>query len=232
MFYLKGSLGDLSTAGQSAISPPASRRTVDRFNLRSIFSKESPTKPLNNQILYGYNAPTSGCEEDLFDFINKQGEYINQLEKETKYCREDLANMLDKVRDVISENEALHDRQKRELLNNMIEQLDEKTDGYGGEGTKGLKRGPIMKKHPSNLILESKIAEMEAQLTQAKRSLQLAQQEILDLKKNKNLSGLGMSQEHALSSSVNPYAHCDLHRAEIENLNRYVTVQLCPNCCV
>ena len=125
--------------------------------------------------------------------------------------------MLEKVRDVISENEALHERQKRELLNNMIEQLDEKTDGYGGEG-KFAKKSIMKKQHPSNLILESKIAEMEAQLTQARRSLQLAQQEILDLKKNKNISS---GQEQALMpASVNPYAHCDLHRAEIENLNR------------
>jgi hypothetical protein len=127
--------------------------------------------------------------------------------------------MLGKVRDVISENEALHERQKRDLLNNMIEQLDEKTDGYDLMGDKyggNAKKSAIKKNSSSNLILESKVAEMDAQLSQAKRSLQLAQEEILELRKNRNMS----SGQELSMSTINPYAHCDLHRAEIENLNR------------
>ncbi|CAG7827685.1 unnamed protein product, partial [Allacma fusca] len=165
----KGSTVDLSSGSNKALdlatpSPPPSSSARDRFNFRSIFSRPSPPKSLNNQ-LYPYN---TASEDDLFDFINKQ------------------------------ENEALHERQKREMLNNMIEQLDEKTDGYkldkrdtlgSSSNNPGIMKKSIMKKDPSNVILESRIAEMEAQLSQSKRNLTLAQQEISELrsKNNKNM---------------------------------------------
>ena len=125
-------------------------------------------------------------EDDLFGFIEKQGEYITQLEKETKYCRDELSTMLEKVREVISENEALHEQQKKDILTSMIKQLDEKTgttptslDSARQTGKKSSYAGA------SNVILESRVAELEAQLSQARRSLRLAQEETLNLRKGK-----------------------------------------------
>jgi len=190
-------------------------------------------------------------ETDLFGFIEKQGEYIAQLEKETKYSRDELSSMLGKVKEVIAENEALHHRQKRDLLSNMIQQLNEKTDGYNNAGTADSPRSttssvanaPIsaMKKSNvagssnigggSNVILESRVAELDAQLAQARRSLRIAQEEILELRKGKledlktgnhgqSSSSPGGNKDGEFQPGFNIYADCDLHRTEIETLVR------------
>lgn len=202
-----------------------------------MFLKDTNTSLLNNNTgnLYGNGLKSSSSvpdyltdrEDDLFGFIEKQGEYITQLEKETKYCRDELSTMLEKVREVISENEALHEQQKKDILTSMIKQLDEKTtpslDSARQVGKKSNLSGA------SNVILESRVAELEAQLSQARRSLRLAQEEILDLRKGKlnELSGggtgcgTGVIGDPGGTASQNPYAHCELHRDEIDRLARY-----------
>uniref|UniRef100_A0A8C2TPM3 SHH signaling and ciliosis regulator SDCCAG8 n=1 Tax=Coturnix japonica TaxID=93934 RepID=A0A8C2TPM3_COTJA len=55
---------------------------------------------------------------DLIPRINDQSQYINHLEAEVKFCKEELSEMKDQVRVVILENEDLH--QKLKFL----------TDGY------------------------------------------------------------------------------------------------------
>lgn len=203
-----------------------------------MFLKDSNTTPsiLNNNTTNAYgsglktstSAPDylSDREDDLFGFIEKQGEYITQLEKETKYCRDELSTMLDKVREVISENEALHEQQKKDILTSMIKQLDDKTAPPTLEtGRQGGKKASLS--GSSNVILESKIAELEAQLSQSRRSLRLAQQEVMELRTGKlnAISGQGNSprdrdQGDSIATSHDPYAHCHLHREEIERLAR------------
>ncbi|XP_021963842.2 serologically defined colon cancer antigen 8 homolog isoform X3 [Folsomia candida] len=165
-------------------------------------------------------------EDDLFGFIEKQSEYIAQLEKETKYSRNELATMLDKVKDVIAENEELHQKQKTDLLTNMIQHLNEKTDGYGSALAE-MKQSKIKSNGgSSNVIIESKITELEAQLSQARRNLRLAQEEILDMRKG-NIGGTSGSSTMNGNKEVSPaglsnnlYANCDLHRTEIDTLVR------------
>ena len=39
--------------------------------------------------------------------VRKQESYISQLEKETQFCREQLANVLAQMREVLAEKEAM-----------------------------------------------------------------------------------------------------------------------------
>lgn len=200
-----------------------------------MFHKDSNTTPSilnnNNTNTYGSGLKTSTSapdylsdrEDDLFGFIEKQGEYITQLEKETKYCRDELSTMLDKVREVISENEALHEQQKKDILTSMIKQLDDKTGPTLESARQAGKKSSISGSSP--VILESKIAELEAQLSQSRRSLRLAQQEVMELRTGK-LNAIGVpgnsprDQGDSIATSHDPYAHCHLHREEIERLAR------------
>ncbi|ODM99517.1 Serologically defined colon cancer antigen 8 [Orchesella cincta] len=222
----------------SNYSPEVAKKGMSN-SIRSMLLKDSNTAPsvLNNNTanMYpsvGYKpAPSvpitsdylTDREDDLFGFIEKQGEYITQLEKETKYCRDELSTMLEKVREVISENEALHEQQKKDILTSMIKQLDEKTPTLetprqtSATGKKSNLSGS------SNVILESRVAEMEAQLSQARRSLRLAQEEILDLRKGKLkelTEGGGNPSDSSGILASNPYAHCELHRDEIDRISR------------
>jgi hypothetical protein len=255
-----------SASAASNISPPKPERKEGRFtsSFRSMFGNKDAANlhnnsiNLNNQLSHiphkpsiissstpeQYFHPSSSDiqrETDLFGFIEKQGEYIAQLEKETTYSRDELSTMLGKVREVIAENEALHDKQKKDLLSNMIQHLNEKTDGYGMESPGRSGYGTATptptsaKPKPigggggsSNIIMESRVAELDAQLGQARRSLRIAQQEILELRKGKledmTSGGSGASGnkdgDSLAALNNNFYANCDLHRTEIETLVR------------
>ena len=69
--------------------------------------------------------------------------------------------------------------------------------------------------------MESRIAELEAMLSQSRRSLRLAQEEILEMRKG-NLGGgttsVAGGNEGSTTTLNNVYANCDLHRAEIDTL--------------
>ena len=58
---------------------------------------------------------------ELMAFIERQEEYIEQLEKESQYCRDELGALLGKVKEVISENEGLHEREKSGLLKSVLD---------------------------------------------------------------------------------------------------------------
>ncbi|NXP56192.1 SDCG8 protein, partial [Heliornis fulica] len=47
---------------------------------------------------------------DLVPIINDQSQYINHLEAEVKFCKEELSGMKDRVQEVVHENEELHQK--------------------------------------------------------------------------------------------------------------------------
>ncbi|XP_067149450.1 serologically defined colon cancer antigen 8 isoform X5 [Apteryx mantelli] len=49
---------------------------------------------------------------DLIPIINDQSQYINHLEAEVKFCKEELSGMKDRIRVVVLENEELHQKLK------------------------------------------------------------------------------------------------------------------------
>ncbi|CAH0697782.1 unnamed protein product [Spodoptera exigua] len=148
---------------------------------------------------------TGGTNPDVINFIQKQEEYIEQLERESQYCRDELNNLLGKVKEVISENEHLHEAQKNKLISRMFhsyngsesDDLDELGDSTGLESdnkTTPLKARRSAKARSTrlegpNIVFESRIAELEAQLTQAKIDLKKVQEENNE-NKRKLASGL------------------------------------------
>ncbi|PNF25780.1 hypothetical protein B7P43_G12374, partial [Cryptotermes secundus] len=158
---------------------------------------------------------------ELMAFIERQEEYIEQLEKESQYCRDELAALLSKVKEVISENEGLHEREKAGLLKsvfNCFETGDEDVQEMEPEGKLEKQKLQSSKKQrlegPS-IVFESRISELEAQLTQTKMDLRKALEEA-DLCKKK-LADQPLSFEMHSPSSA---AGCDSHRQQIENLQR------------
>ncbi|XP_022828756.1 serologically defined colon cancer antigen 8 homolog isoform X4 [Spodoptera litura] len=148
---------------------------------------------------------TGGTNPDVINFIQKQEEYIEQLERESQYCRDELNNLLGKVKEVISENEHLHEAQKNKLISRMFhsyngsesDDLDELGDSTGLDSdnkTTPLKARKSAKARSTrlegpNIVFESRIAELEAQLTQSKIDLKKVQEENNE-NKRKLASGL------------------------------------------
>ncbi|KFQ16847.1 Serologically defined colon cancer antigen 8, partial [Merops nubicus] len=57
---------------------------------------------------------------DLIPIINDQSQYINHLEAEVKFCKEELSGMKDQVQVVVLENEELHQRLKFITAEHML----------------------------------------------------------------------------------------------------------------
>ncbi|XP_021932237.1 serologically defined colon cancer antigen 8 homolog isoform X3 [Zootermopsis nevadensis] len=157
---------------------------------------------------------------ELMTFIERQEEYIEQLEKESQYCRDELAALLSKVKEVISENEGLHEREKAGLLKSVFDcfetgdeddhemEPEEKPEKQKRENSKKRLEGP-------SIVFESRISELEAQLTQTKMDLRKALEEA-DLYKKKLADQPLSFETHSPFSA----ADCHSHQQQIESLQK------------
>ncbi|CAH0718513.1 unnamed protein product, partial [Brenthis ino] len=154
----------------------------------------TPPQPTLNTAPPAASADLSGgTNPDVINFIQKQEEYIEQLERESQYCRDELNNLLGKVKEVISENEHLHEAQKNKIISRMFhtynagsetDDLDDIGDSTGLDSDNKI--SPSKPRRPKsrssklegpNIVFESRIAELEAQLAQAKIDLKKVQEE-------------------------------------------------------
>lgn len=125
---------------------------------------EFPTGNASSAMLS--DVPTPAPE--LLNFIEKQETYIEQLERESHYCRQELNHLLNKVKDVISENETLTDQAKTGITKSVFKSIDTSESEETDPGNKMLVKSKSPRGHSSqNLLLESRISELEAKLTQS-----------------------------------------------------------------
>lgn len=104
---------------------------------------------------------------ELLNFIEKQETYIEQLERESHYCRQELNHLLTKVKDVISENETLTDQAKTGITTSVFKSIDTSESDETDVGGKIAKTKSPRPHGSQNLLLESRISELEAKLTQS-----------------------------------------------------------------
>ncbi|CAD6204967.1 GSCOCG00003075001-RA-CDS [Cotesia congregata] len=135
-------------------------------------------------VLSGENSQMT--PKEMSTFIMRQEEYIEQLESESQYCKEELKNLLGKIREVVAENEALHDKNKTVLLKSFLNEYDNAEENSGNKPVLELDHGQSspgkkIKLHQMiegpSIMYESRISELEAQLTQARIELKKAQEE-------------------------------------------------------
>lgn len=193
------------TDDQSMISDSFRRKDLSRnaaLNTYPPLSKIQSSKAYSNIALS--RADLQSIPPELTSFIERQEDYIGQLERESQYCRDELINLLSKVREVVAENEALHSRNQVALPKCVLQDHKDrcgvvnhecrKQDENGHvEGTLECKREKLLE-GPS-IMFESRISELEAQLTQAKLELRKAQEE--NQANLKRLSESGSSESNA-----------------------------------
>ncbi|KAH8307539.1 hypothetical protein KR044_000764, partial [Drosophila immigrans] len=166
---------------------------------------------------------------EIFNFIEKQEDYIEQLEKESKYCRNELSNLLGKVKDVINENEHLTENARSELANLgsgtskplgqpapiTTTSLSSDSDEhflFAGRKTPSTPRKTNVKvqspRYASapNIVYEARISELEAELMQANIDLKRVRTENEDLKRK--LAHTDPLSAVATLGSANCEAHC------------------------
>ncbi|XP_070142376.1 interaptin isoform X2 [Drosophila kikkawai] len=193
-------------------------------------STSIPTAPLPSDSV---SAPV-----EIFSFIEKQEDYIEQLEKESKYCRSELTNLLGKVKDVINENEQLTENARSELValgsgktqqpmattspssdsdEHLVYASGRKTPTTPRKGaSKGQVQSPRYASAP-NIVYEARISELEAELMQASIDLRRLRTENEELKR-KLAHTDPLSAVATLGSSGG--SNCDLHRKQLETLQQ------------
>ncbi|KAH8417158.1 hypothetical protein KR222_005191, partial [Zaprionus bogoriensis] len=172
---------------------------------------------------------------EIFNFIEKQEDYIEQLEKESKYCRNELTNLLGKVKDVINENEHLTENARSELAamgsgsSKPMSQAVPTTTSPSSDSDEHLLYG---RKTPStprksnlkvqspryasapNIVYEARISELEAELMQANIDLKRVRNENEELKRK--LAHTDPLSAVATLGSVS----CETHRKQLELLQQ------------
>ncbi|GAB0087756.1 uncharacterized protein DMENIID0001_021010 [Sergentomyia squamirostris] len=153
------------------------------------------------------NAPP----QELMNFIERQEHYIEQLEKESQFCREELANLLSKVKNVITENETLTDQAKVGLTRTFFNNLDSSESEENDPGAeKVLTSKYSQNKMPQfgpNIVFESRISELEAQLAQA----------AIDFKR---LAEENDANKRKIAFGLSDGGSADIYKKQIENLQR------------
>ncbi|KZC10941.1 Serologically defined colon cancer antigen 8 like protein [Dufourea novaeangliae] len=140
-----------------------------------------PTKAFSN--LAPSSAGSQSVPPELNSFIEQQEEYIQQLHQESQFCRNQLNNLLHKVREVVAENEALHYKNKTGFFKCALDDyVHIKENDNDNDKQKLIETETSEFKKPKtlegpNIVFESRISELEAQLTQAKLELRKAQEE-------------------------------------------------------
>uniref|UniRef100_A0A1B6HIJ2 Serologically defined colon cancer antigen 8 homolog n=2 Tax=Homalodisca liturata TaxID=320908 RepID=A0A1B6HIJ2_9HEMI len=162
---------------------------------------------------------------ELMSFIQRQEEYIEQLEKESQYCRDELSNLMGKVKEVITENEGLHERRKSGMLQSLFDsfEMEDDEDDDDASSEDKVESRPSKKKHfiGPNIMFESRISELEAQLTQTKMELKKAVEEAESLRKRVAEQGLPSQVSSVLphASDSELYRQIDALQREREELN-------------
>lgn len=184
------------------------------------------------------SVPTDSVQApvEIFNFIEKQEDYIEQLEKESKYCRNELTNLLGKVKDVINENEHLTENARSELAaigSGTSKPLSQPTaittspssDSdehllYAGRKTPTTPRkGNLKVQSPRyasapNIVYEARISELEAELMQANIDLKRVRTENEELKR-KLANTDPMSAVATLGTN-----NCETHRKQLEMMQQ------------
>uniref|UniRef100_A0A182WE48 Uncharacterized protein n=1 Tax=Anopheles minimus TaxID=112268 RepID=A0A182WE48_9DIPT len=177
----------------------------------SFLSKDTAAGPLksalSNSSLHpaqtvhtGQSLEVAQPPPELLGFIEKQEGYIEQLERESQYCREELSTLLKKVKEVVSENEALTDRSRSKALYQLDSSESEDVDYADRSKGKGPLSGP-------SIVFESRISELEAQLAQSQ----------IDLKK---LFNENEENKRKLLHGASDVGNADAYRKQVENLQR------------
>ncbi|KAL6430175.1 hypothetical protein ACFW04_007732 [Cataglyphis niger] len=177
------------TDDQSMISDSFPRKNLRGNTVSNTFPPLSkslqPSKAYSNIALS--KADLQSIPPELTSFIERQEDYIEQLERESQYCRDELINLLSKVREVVAENEALHNRNQTALSKCA---LQNHKDHCTSQADQECRKQDTSDHHIDNLeskrekflegpsiMFESRISELEAQLTQAKLELRKVQEE-------------------------------------------------------
>uniref|UniRef100_A0A8B9N0L3 Serologically defined colon cancer antigen 8 n=1 Tax=Accipiter nisus TaxID=211598 RepID=A0A8B9N0L3_9AVES len=180
---------------------------------------------------------------DLVPIINDQSQYINHLEAEVKFCKEELSGMKEQVQVVVLENEELHQKLKFLTAEHMLREqtlLDASVSFYfsvvvlisvQGPDSKDNSFLPSFLKEKLKLLYQEKVNILDAQIQSLRKDLSESQKICKDLegrlKYQKSLVSAtnssrvgGLCLKCAQHEAVLAQTHSNVHMQTIERVTR------------
>ncbi|XP_053157655.1 serologically defined colon cancer antigen 8 isoform X3 [Hemicordylus capensis] len=224
--------------------------------LRQQETKESEMSPSRRRRISPSGKPKMADQSlpalcDLVPIINDQSQYINHLEAEVKFCKEEMSELKARIHVVVLENEKLHDHLKMLTVEHTLREqtlLDasvnpQNASVVGGEysdvceAAKSSSRtneqtiATTIEKEKWNLELE-KLKRLYQEKTEALESqVQSIRMELAESQKNcEDLSGR-LKHQHLLSSASNSNKvgglcmKCAQHEAVLSQTHSHVHMQ-------
>ncbi|PIK55200.1 putative serologically defined colon cancer antigen 8 [Apostichopus japonicus] len=134
---LQDQLSTMQTTDSAAIRLKTLLMKHDRKRSDPFLSSESPERkskvshfPRPLQDTFSSSSPGEPPQllpnpEDLIPFLNSQGTYIQQLEGENKFCKEELVSLRFKTDEVIRENMRLQEELKATIVRGLLEEKED-----------------------------------------------------------------------------------------------------------
>uniref|UniRef100_A0A663N4E3 Serologically defined colon cancer antigen 8 n=1 Tax=Athene cunicularia TaxID=194338 RepID=A0A663N4E3_ATHCN len=170
---------------------------------------------------------------DLIPIINDQSQYINHLEAEVKFCKEELSGMKDRVQVVVLENEELHQKLKFLTAEHMLREqtlLDASVNNIMNKA-KDTSFLPSFLKEKLKLLYQEKVNILDAQIQSLRKDLSESQNTCRDLegrlKHQKSLVSAtnsirvgGLCLKCAQHEAVLAQTHSNVHMQTIERVTK------------
>ncbi|KAI4892057.1 hypothetical protein NFI96_022364, partial [Prochilodus magdalenae] len=198
--------------------------------------------------------------QDLVPIIHNQSEYIQHLEAEVKFCKEELLTMKQRVRVVVVENEKLHEELKAKMVEDTLKEytlLDGTVNGDTTVDKIALTPGAKSRRSSVHQVEDNKWKKeleqlkclyqaqtetLEAQVVSLKKDLVSCQKECEEVKERlrhkeamASLVGAGqhvagLCVKCAQHEAVLAETHTNVHVQAIERLTKSVVVKKCAWC--
>ncbi|KAJ6664694.1 hypothetical protein lerEdw1_006267 [Lerista edwardsae] len=187
--------------------------------LRQQEEKESETSPLRRRTM----SPSRMCKAsdlslpalgDLVPIINDQSQYINHLEAEVKFCKEEMSELKTRIHVVVLENEKLHNELKTLAVDQTFK---EQTLLDVSERLKCLYQ-------ERTEVLEAQVQSLRRELSESQKNCEdlngrLKHQHLLSAAANSNKVG-GLCLKCAQHEAVLSQTHTHVHVQAIERLTK------------
>ncbi|KAM9297187.1 serologically defined colon cancer antigen 8 isoform 3-T3 [Morus bassanus] len=179
---------------------------------------ESEVSPSRRKMSF-YKLPEAATGDlpalsDLVPIINDQSQYINHLEAEVKFCKEELSGMKDRIQVVVLENEELHQKLKFLTAEHL---LREQTLLDASEKLKLLYQEKVN-------ILDAQIQALRKDLSESQKTCKdlegrLKHQKSLVSATNSSRAG-GLCLKCAQHEAVLAQTHSNVHMQTIERVTK------------
>lgn len=167
--------------------------------------------------------------EELASLLQQQASYVSQIEAENRYMKDEFATVRIKIRDVLEENQRLHEELKKSVMEEitmdadfqkMTIDIERSVGGVDSTVLPGNVRQWQLELEKLSALHNAKTERLEAQLTHSREEIQRYEQIVEDLRGQVRLQDAIPTHEDGLADMYLSEAQRGAQNATIDRLTR------------